>query len=130
MREHIELPGAKWRQIEFTATDDPLLRPFGGYYDVMEDGSMTLLPTPGHTPGSMSMLVRTEGMPPLLLVGDLTYEVDMLMRDQAPGLGDREQLKSSFAKVRALKEHLPDLIVLPSHDTAAAKALQSATHHS
>ena len=53
--------------------DDALLAPFGGCYDVMEDGSMTLPPTPGHTPGSMSMLVRAADMPPLLLAGDLTY---------------------------------------------------------
>ena len=128
LREHIELPGAKWRQIEFVPTDNPLLAPFGGCYDVMGDGSMTLLPTPGHTPGSMSMLVRSEGLPPLLLVGDLTYEVDLLMNDQVPGIGDAVQLRSSFAKVRALKKQLPDLVILPSHDPAAANALTSATN--
>jgi glyoxylase-like metal-dependent hydrolase (beta-lactamase superfamily II) len=125
LREHIELPGAKWRQIEFAPTDDPLLAPFGGCYDVMGDGSMTLLPTPGHTPGSMSMLVRTEGLPPLLLVGDLTYDVKLLMHDQAPGTGDANQLKSSFAKVRGLRKQLPDLVIIASHDPAAAGALRS-----
>jgi glyoxylase-like metal-dependent hydrolase (beta-lactamase superfamily II) len=128
LREHIELPGAKWRQIEFAPTDDPLLAPFGGCYDVMGDGSMTLLPTPGHTPGSMSMLVRSEGLPPLLLVGDLTYDVNLLMKDQVPGVyTDKAQLKSSFAKVRGLKEQLPDLVILASHDPAAAGALRSAS---
>lgn len=87
---------------------------------------MTLLPTPGHTPGSMSMLVRSEGLPPLLLVGDLTYEVDLLMNDQVPGMGDAVQLRSCFAKVRALKKQLPELVILPSHDPAAADALTSA----
>ena len=104
LREHIELPDAKWRQIEFAPTDDPLLASFGGCYDVMGDGSMTLLQTHGHTPGSMSLLVRSEGLPPLLLLGDLTYEVDLLMNDQVPGNGDAAQLRSSFAKVRALKK--------------------------
>jgi glyoxylase-like metal-dependent hydrolase (beta-lactamase superfamily II) len=128
LREHIELPGAKWRRIEFAPTDDPLLAPFGGCYDVMGDGSMTLLPTPGHTPGSMSMLVRSEGLPPLLLVGDLTYDVNLLMKDQVPGVyTDKAQLKSSFAKVRGLKEQLPDLVILASHDPAAAGALRSAS---
>lgn len=123
LREHIELPGAKWRQIEFTPTDDPLLAPFGCCYDVMGDGSMTLLPTPGHTPGSMSMLVRSVNLPPLLLVGDLTYEVDLLIKDQVPGTGDKAQLLSSFAKVRELQKLLPDLIILPTHDPAATEAL-------
>jgi glyoxylase-like metal-dependent hydrolase (beta-lactamase superfamily II) len=123
LREHIELPGAKWHPIEFTPTEDALLAPFGGCYDVMGDESLMLLPTPGHTPGSMSMLVRGTGFPPLLLVGDLTYEVDLLLKDQVTGLGIAAQLRSSFAKVLALKQALPDLVILPSHDPSAAEAL-------
>lgn len=126
LREHIELPGAKWQPIEFEATKDPLLAPFGGCYDVMGDQSMMLLPTPGHTPGSMSMLVRSADMPPLLLVGDLTYGLDLLMKDQVPGIGDAELLRSSFAKVRALMKQLPELVVLPAHDSKAMDALKAA----
>lgn len=127
LREHIEIPKAKWRQIEFAPTNDPLFAPFGGCYDVMGDGSMTLLPTPGHTPGSMSMLVRSRGLPPILLVGDLTYELDLLMNDQVPGIGDAAALRSSFAKVRTLKEQLPDLVLMPAHDPKAADALRQVT---
>ncbi len=128
LREYLELPGAKWRQIDFAPTDDPLFAAFSRSYDVMGDGSMILLPTPGHTPGSMSMLVRTEGLPPLLLVGDLTYEVELLMRDEVPGVySDKDQLTTSFANVRALKKQLPDLVILASHDPAAADALATMT---
>lgn len=127
LREHIEVPDANWRQIDFAPTGDPLLASFGGCYDVMGDGSMMLLPTPGHSPGSMSMLVRSSIRPPLLLVGDLTYEVDLLMKDQVPGTGDRAQLRASFANVRALKEQLPNLVILPAHDPAAAESLTKAT---
>ncbi len=125
LREHIELPGAQWRQIDFTPTDESLLAPFGSAHDVRGDGSMVLLPTPGHTPGSLSMLVRSGGGPPLLLVGDLTYDVGLLMKDQVPGTGDKTQLRSSFAKVRALKQKLPDLVILPTHDPAATKILRN-----
>ncbi|MDH3620074.1 MAG: N-acyl homoserine lactonase family protein [Gammaproteobacteria bacterium] len=123
LREHIELPGAKWQPIEFAPTDDPLLAPFGVCYDCMGDGSMILVPTPGHTPGSMSMLVRCSALPPFLLVGDLTYELESLYNDQVPGVGDAEQLRASFAKVRQLKQALPDLVVLPSHDPFASETL-------
>ena len=126
LREHIELPGANWQPIEFMPTDDPLLAPFGVCYDVMGDGSMILLPTPGHTPGSMSLLVRSTGLPPLLFVGDLTYELEPLHNDQVPGIGDAEQLKASFAKVRELEGALPDLVVIPSHDTFASETLATA----
>ncbi len=127
LREHIELPKAKWRQIDMAPSDDPLFAPFGGCYNVMGDGSMILLPTPGHTPGSISLLVRTGKFPPLLLVGDLTYDVELLMKDQVPGTGDTTLLRRSFAKVRALKKQLPDLVILPAHDPAAAEALRAAT---
>ena len=126
LREHIELPGANWQPVEFMPTSDPLLAPFGVCYDCMGDGSMILLPTPGHTPGSMSMLVRSSGLPPLLLVGDLTYELEPLRNDQVPGIGDAEQLKASFAKVRELENALPDLVVLPSHDPSVTETLATA----
>lgn len=124
-REHIDLPKAKWRQIDFSKTDDALLSDFDDCYDVMGDGSLVVLPTPGHTAGSISMLVRTEARAPLLLVGDLTYEADLLMNDQFPGTGDKAQLCASFAKVRALKEKLPDLVILPAHDFAAQPSLSA-----
>ncbi len=126
LREHIELPNTKWTPIEFSPTEDPALAAFGVCYDCMGDGSLVLLPTPGHSPGSMSLLVRSAGMPPLLFVGDLTYELDPLHRDQVPGIGDADQLKDSFAKVRALEEALPDLLVIPSHDPAAGDHLRQA----
>lgn len=126
LREHIELPGANWQPIEFEPTNDPLLAPFGVCYDCMGDGSMILLPTPGHTRGSMSLLVRSSGIPPLLFVGDLTYELEPLHNDQLPGIGDPEQLKESFAKVRELEKSLPDLIVVPSHDPSASGKLAAA----
>ena len=133
LREHIEIPGARWRQVEFSRTSDPLLTAFGGCYDVMGDGSMILLPTPGHTVGSLSMLVRTDGLAPLLFVRDLTYDVGCLMRGQLPGIyANKAQLEVSFEKVRDLEARLTDLVILASHDPRAENALslaiRSATH--
>ncbi len=51
-------------------------------HDLFGDGSLVLLPTPGHTPGSLSMLVRRAGFDPLLLVGDLTYDDDHFERGE------------------------------------------------
>lgn len=127
LREHIEIPSAKWRQISFEPTDDPLFEDFKGVHDVAGDGSMILLPTPGHTKGSMSMLVRQDGWRPILLVADLTYETALLEKDQVPGTGDKETLLASFAKVRRLKERLPELEIVASHDFAAKEALARAT---
>ena len=129
LREHIEIPSAKWRQITFEPSDNLLFEGFDGIHDVAGDGSMILLPTPGHTRGSMSMLIRQAGWDPILLVGDLTYETALLEQDVFPGTGDKDALHASFAKVRRLKERLPELEIAASHDFAAKNAVSQATRH-
>ena len=69
------------------------------------------------------MLVRRRDAPPLLLIGDLTYADELLERDQTPATGDAPTLLESFAKVRALRAHIPDLVILPAHDFSAADKL-------
>ena len=78
LREHIETPSAKWHQISLEPSDEPLFEDFAVDHDVARDGSIILLPTPGHTKGSMSMLIRQEGWRPILLVADRTYETALL----------------------------------------------------
>jgi N-acyl homoserine lactone hydrolase len=125
-RDRIELPGARWNTIDFEPTDDPSLAPFTEAFDLMGDGSMMVLPTPGHLPGSVSMLVRRTDAPPVLLVGDLCYDDQLLESDQLPAVHDDPgQLRATYAKVRVLQEHTPDLIILAAHDPHAAQKLDA-----
>lgn len=123
LRKHIELPGLDWHQIEFEPTRDSALAPFTEALDVMADGSLVLLPTPGHTAGSMSLLIRRGTRTPLLLVGDLTYGADILERREVPGVGKRRGLLESTDMVLALKKEMPGLVVLPAHDRTAIRRL-------
>jgi N-acyl homoserine lactone hydrolase len=123
LRKHIMIPGLKWHQVDLQPAADPALAPFTRSLDVMGDGSLVLLPTPGHTAGSMSLLVRRRKRSPLLLVGDLTYGAELLLRGQVPGVGARRQLVETTGKVLALRERMPDLVVLPAHDPTAAQRL-------
>lgn len=123
LRRDLVVPGAKWNHIEFRPTDDPALAPFTQACDLFGDRSMIVLPTPGHLAGDVSMLVRRVEGPPVLLIGDLTYSEDLLQRDQLPATGDHKLLLESFAKVRALKEHTPDLVIVAAHDTTAKAKL-------
>jgi N-acyl homoserine lactone hydrolase len=123
LRRHIQLPGLRWQQIGFEPTHDPALAPFREALDVMGNGTLVLLPTPGHTAGSISLLIRRRTRSPLLLVGDLTYGAELLERRQLPGVGARNQLASTTNQVLALKEQMPDLVILPAHDPTAAKRL-------
>ncbi|WP_205856472.1 N-acyl homoserine lactonase family protein, partial [Phytoactinopolyspora endophytica] len=119
-RSLIDLPGLAWKRITPESLADSDLAPFADGHDLFEDGSVVLLPTPGHTPGSLSMLVRRSGHAPLLMVGDLTYDADMLAAAQLSGMCDKRQTRVSIDKVNALREAMPELVVLPTHDPAVA----------
>jgi N-acyl homoserine lactone hydrolase len=120
---HIQRPELKWHQVSLEPAADPALAPFTESLDVMGDGSLMLLPTPGHTAGSVSLLVRRAARPPLLLAGDLTCGAELLQRGQLPGLGRRRQLAESSRQVLALARQQPGLVVLPAHDPSAAQRL-------
>jgi glyoxylase-like metal-dependent hydrolase (beta-lactamase superfamily II) len=123
LRKHITIPGLRWHQIELQPTADPALATFTRSRDLMGDGSLVLLPTPGHTAGSMSLLIRRRQRAPLLLVGDLSYGAELLLRGQVPGVGARRQLVETTRKVLALRETMPGLVILPAHDPTAARRL-------
>jgi N-acyl homoserine lactone hydrolase len=123
LRSHIQRPGLNWHQVSPEPTDDPALAPFTESLDVMGDGSLVLLPTPGHTAGSVSLLVRRAARPPLLLAGDLTYGDELLRHGRLPGVGTRRQLTESTREILALQQQQPGLVVLPAHDPTAAQRL-------
>jgi N-acyl homoserine lactone hydrolase len=122
---HINLPGLRWRPVDFVPLEGDELAPFRTGFDLFDDGSMVLLPTPGHTPGSISLLVRRPGFAPLLLVGDLTYDNDHLERGEVPGSGDKAEMGRSTALVNELRARMPGLVVLAAHDPGAAARLRA-----
>lgn len=126
LRRHIDLPGLRWHQVQMRPLDDPTLAPFTRGHDLFGDGSLVLLPTAGHTPGSLSMLVRRPGRPPLLMVGDLTYDDALLAAGALPGVGHKRQMRRAIAEVNGLRANLPGLAVLPAHDPGAAARLARA----
>jgi glyoxylase-like metal-dependent hydrolase (beta-lactamase superfamily II) len=127
LTDHIDLPGLQWTRVDFAPLRDPGLRPFTTGHDLFGDGALVLLPTPGHTPGSMSLLVRRRDAAPLLLVGDLTYDIDAFDRGVVGGVGSKRQLQRTGAKVRELRSTQPGMAILAAHDPAAAGLLDATT---
>jgi glyoxylase-like metal-dependent hydrolase (beta-lactamase superfamily II) len=75
----------------------------------------------------MSMLVRRPGRPPLMMVGDLTYDAHLLETGHVPGVGSRRHLRETTAAVNEIRQRYPDLVILPAHDPGAASRLAQAT---
>ncbi len=92
-------PGLEPRVVDF---DGPPLPPFPASLDLAGDGSLVLVPTPGHTPGHLSLLVRGGGRS-YLLGGDVCHSAAEL----APGLA------------RFCAEQ--DVVFLAAHDPLAAE---------
>lgn len=102
-------------------------------HDLFGDGAILLLPAPGHTPGHLAVLVRTD--PPLLYLGDAAYSLGGL-RDGVPngrlhGLPadlDRRQSVRTLAAIAGLEARMGGpgpgkLRLLPAHDAAEWQAL-------
>ncbi|WP_290861639.1 N-acyl homoserine lactonase family protein [Hamadaea sp.] len=126
LRTHIDLPGLTWEQVAYEPLGDADLAPFTTGHDLFGDGTLIVLPTPGHTAGSQSLLVRRPGRAPLLMVGDLTYDANLLAAGEIPGVGDRKTMRHAVSMVNELRRRHPDLVVLPAHDPGAADRLAAA----
>ena len=74
-----------------------------GDTDVFGDGSVTLVSTPGHTPGHQSMLVHLRKSGFIMLSGDVAHLEENFQRDIVPSLNtNKAESIASMAKVRRL----------------------------
>jgi N-acyl homoserine lactone hydrolase len=74
-----------------------------GDHDVFGDGSVTILSTPGHTPGHQSLSVRLPRRGLVILSGDLVHFQDNWDHRRVPAFNyDREQTLASMQKVAGL----------------------------
>ena len=97
--------------------DGPPMLGFPASRPVTGDGSIVALPTPGHSPGHTSYLVRREGGD-VLLAGDVTYDLPALETGRFQGfIADVENQRRTLERVSALVQS--GVAYLPSHDPAA-----------
>jgi glyoxylase-like metal-dependent hydrolase (beta-lactamase superfamily II) len=106
--------------------------PFSASYDFFQDGSVVLVPMPGHTPGSIGVFVSLPNRQRLLVVGDTSWTKEGIdwpaekpwlarrMVDHDPA-GVREQL----VLLHQLQRANPELIIVPAHDARVHETLPS-----
>ena len=74
-----------------------------GDYDVFGDGSVTILSTPGHTPGHQSLLVRLPKRGAVLLSGDVTHSENNWENRSVPLYNfSQEQSRRSMERIAEL----------------------------
>ena len=116
-------PVSRMRLVDFDAEAEAHA-PFTRTVDLLGDGSLRLLFTPGHTPGHTSLLVRTADKVPVLVIADAVYTLRSLEDEALPlrTAGDAEYLRS-LREIKAFAEAEPDAILIPTHDPDAWRAL-------
>jgi N-acyl homoserine lactone hydrolase len=81
-------------------------------YDVFNDGSVTIIQTPGHTPGHTVLLVRLPNTGAVLLSGDMYHLAEARERRTVPRFNfDRDQTLASMDKVERIAAETEALVI-------------------
>ena len=116
---------ARTRVLDLPRDGEPY-GPFGRTIDLLGDGSVRLISTPGHTRGHLSVLLRTEDRE-VLVVGDAAYTLRSIREQRLPFFtaGD-ERYRRSLAELKAYADAHRDATLVPTHDPDAWRAVADA----
>jgi N-acyl homoserine lactone hydrolase len=105
----LQTPGQRWETFPHERDEA----------DVLGDGTIRLLRTPGHTSGHRSVVLRLASGGELLLTGDAAYNLDTIERSLTPLLTwEDDAFRASLARLQAWTAEHPDAPVIPGHDAA------------
>jgi glyoxylase-like metal-dependent hydrolase (beta-lactamase superfamily II) len=97
-----------------------------GEHDVFGDGTVVLMPTPGHTPGHQSLVVQVSRDSRYVLSADACYSGEHMARELLPSVvWDGGQMLDSMRRLRALGEQSGTRL-LYGHDPVQWAALGAA----
>ena len=99
---------------------------FEQHLDVWGDGSVVLVPAPGHTPGSTIAFITLPSGMRYALLGDLVWQMEGIeLPAERPWLPRRligendAKLQQNLLRIVALHKKFPQLKLLPAHDQRA-----------
>ncbi len=97
--------------------------PFSRSARLAEAGDVIAVPTPGHTPDHLSVIVR-DGDEQIVLAGDTSYLDTTMLGGTVDGISPDENVaRQTLADIRALCAQSPT-VYLPSHDPNSADRLR------
>jgi N-acyl homoserine lactone hydrolase len=97
--------------------------PFPLIHPITKDGRIFMVPTPGHSHGHMSVVVRGEDVT-YFLAGDATYCEANLRAEKADGVtNDPQRSLATLRTIKAFASTEPT-IILPAHDPDGPTRLQ------
>jgi glyoxylase-like metal-dependent hydrolase (beta-lactamase superfamily II) len=95
-----------------------------GDTDVFGDGSVTLVATPGHTPGSQSLLVHLRNSGFIILSGDVVHSEHNFEKNLVPSLNtDKATSIASMERIRQMMTTYKAKLFI-NHDKAQSDTLK------
>jgi N-acyl homoserine lactone hydrolase len=114
-----------WRTLDFGAHDVTSFASFGRTIDLLGDGSVRLLSTPGHSKGHMSVLLRLGSGRELLLTADAAFARRSIDEELVPTLCEDTHLYlRSLHEIRRYLELTPSALVICGHDAEGWPAVR------
>lgn len=105
--------------LELFTYDSGVFMNFSNSLDYFGDGSVILLPTPGHSPGHSAVLLQTAEYD-LLFMGDTPYTLNHMsieeVRQMTLGGIDEENQLEATRNLQKLVDAEPDTVMLFAHD--------------
>jgi glyoxylase-like metal-dependent hydrolase (beta-lactamase superfamily II) len=104
-----------------TAALPAQMRSLGEARDVFGDGSVLVVPLPGHATGQIGVFLPSWSRGPLFLVADAAWSPRAIATGTPPPrittalLGDTRTYRTLLARLNALQHTFPDLTLVPSH---------------
>jgi glyoxylase-like metal-dependent hydrolase (beta-lactamase superfamily II) len=121
-RELVRQMGDKLKLHTFEIAGPPYEN-FDRSFDLFGDGSIVLVPLPGHTPGSIGMFVNLRSGKRLFFIGDLTWAIEgVQLPAERPWMSrklvdqDEDGVRRSIVKVHELLNRYPQMLIVPAHD--------------
>jgi glyoxylase-like metal-dependent hydrolase (beta-lactamase superfamily II) len=96
--------------------------PFDQSFTVTDAGDVVIVPTPGHTPNHVSVIVRDNGVD-YFLAGDTSYTQQLLEQRTPDGISLNADITlATMDRILSLARERP-LVYVPSHDVDSADRL-------
>jgi len=115
---------ARMELVDFEADGVPF-GPFALTTDLLGDGSVRLIFTPGHTAGHLSVLLKLAGPRFALLVGDAAYTLRSIDDELLPMItADDAASRRSLRALKRFADADSEAILVPTHDPEAWQALR------
>ena len=113
----------KWFAPEPLAWQPTAYGPFASSARISAAGDVIAVPTPGHTPNHLSVVVR-DGDHEIMLAGDASYLESTMLSGTVDGVSPDETVAAAtLARIREFCSQRPT-VYLPAHDPHAAQRLR------